>query len=120
VINVAEGIFEIFDRTCRLVIFAYTTTQMDSALFNHIISQTRQNVEFLISHKQISPADGREILAKLPNASERTMAALEQQTQNLLITPPPSTGPPSYPQTPAAQTVRAKALWDYGDSQVCH
>ncbi|KAJ7352482.1 SH3 domain-containing protein [Mycena albidolilacea] len=90
---------------------------MDSALFNHIISQTRQNVEFLISHKQISPADGREILAKLPNTSDRTMAALEQQTQNLLITPPPSTGPPSYPQTPAAQTVRAKALWDYGDGQ---
>ncbi|KAF7330344.1 SH3-domain-containing protein [Mycena venus] len=68
-----------------------------SALLAHIVSQTRQNVEFLISQRQITPENGREILAKLPNASDRSMTALEQQTQNLLITPPPSTGPPSYP-----------------------
>ncbi|KAJ7914885.1 hypothetical protein B0H13DRAFT_2001510 [Mycena leptocephala] len=82
-----------------------------SALLAHIVSQTRQNVEFLISQRQISPTDGRDILAKLPNAPDRFMAALEQQTQNLLITPPPSTGPtPGYPQT-----IQAKALWGYNE-----
>ncbi|KAJ7242759.1 hypothetical protein B0H12DRAFT_1131941 [Mycena haematopus] len=86
---------------------------MDSC-FAHIISQTRQNVDFLISQRQISAADGREILAKLPTAPVTSMAALEQQTRNLLITPP-SSGPPSYPQTPDAQNVRVKALWDFNE-----
>ncbi|KAJ6468468.1 hypothetical protein C8R45DRAFT_1018912 [Mycena sanguinolenta] len=86
--------------------------------FAHIISQTRQNVEFLISQRQIPAADGREILAKLPSvtAPSSFMAALERQAQNLLITPPPSTGPPSYPQTPAGH-VRAKALWDFNEDE---
>ncbi|KAJ7454815.1 hypothetical protein FB451DRAFT_1342415 [Mycena latifolia] len=70
-----------------------------SALLAHIVSQTRQNVEFLISQRQISPTDGREILTKLPPVPDRTMVALEQQTQNLLITPPPSASP-SYPRPP--------------------
>jgi hypothetical protein len=91
--------------------------QMDSsALLAHIVSQTHQNVEFLISQRQISPTDGRDILAKLPNAPDRFMAALEQQTQNLLITPPPSTGPtPGYPQT-----IQAKALWGYNEQAQVH
>ncbi|KAK7032890.1 SH3-domain-containing protein [Favolaschia claudopus] len=83
-----------------------------SALLAHIVSQTRQNVEFLISQRQISPADGRDIMAKLPIASDRSIVALEQQTQNLLITPPPS-----LPQTPAAaQPVQAKALWGFNEN----
>ncbi|KAJ7183119.1 hypothetical protein C8R46DRAFT_1209291 [Mycena filopes] len=80
-----------------------------SALLAHIVSQTRQNVEFLISQQQISAADGRDILAKLPIS----MAALEQRTQNLLITPPPSTAPPYQPPT-----VQARALWGYNEGRV--
>ncbi|KAF8207212.1 SH3 domain-containing protein [Mycena galopus ATCC 62051] len=88
---------------------------MDSSLWLSSVSPDSQNVEFLISQRQISPADGREILAKLPNAPDRSMAALEQRTQNLLITPPPSTAPPSYPQALPAQHARAKALWDFNE-----
>ncbi|KAJ6570226.1 SH3 domain-containing protein [Mycena vulgaris] len=91
-----------------------------SALLAHIVSQTRQNVEFLISQRHISAADGRDILARLPSAPG-SIIALEQQTQNLLITPPPTALPsPSYPQPPApqqAQTVHAKALWSYNEGQ---
>ncbi|KAJ7039552.1 SH3 domain-containing protein [Mycena alexandri] len=41
------------------------------------------------------------------------MVALEQQTQTLLITPPPSTAP-SYNQS---QIVQAKALWAYNEGR---
>ncbi|KAJ7678547.1 hypothetical protein B0H17DRAFT_1078671 [Mycena rosella] len=73
---------------------------MDSSVA-HIVAQTRQNVDFLISQRHISPEDGRNILAKLPQP-DRSMAALEQQAQNLMITPPPSAPPrgPSYPGPP--------------------
>ncbi|KAJ6577344.1 hypothetical protein B0H19DRAFT_1119333 [Mycena capillaripes] len=84
-----------------------------SALLAHIVSQTRQNVEFLISQRQISPENGRDILSKLPNAPDHSIAALERQAQNLLITPPPSTGP--MPGYPGAQTVYAKALWGFNE-----
>ncbi|KAJ6612278.1 SH3 domain-containing protein [Mycena sp. CBHHK59/15] len=94
---------------------------MDSALLAHILSQTRQNVELLISQRQISAADGQDILAKLPNTPDRSMNALEQQTRNLLITPPFSgAAPPSpaYSHPPISQRsqlVRAKALWGYNE-----
>ncbi|KAJ7721714.1 SH3 domain-containing protein [Mycena maculata] len=84
---------------------------MDSPLA-HIISQTRQNIEFLMAQNQISPDDGRKILAHLPSAPDRSMAALEQQTQNLLITPP-SSAPPRR----LGQSVKAKALWGYNEEQ---
>ncbi|KAJ7116349.1 SH3 domain-containing protein [Mycena epipterygia] len=88
-----------------------------SASLAYIVSQTRQNVDFLVSQKHISAADGRDILAKLPSA-DRSMLALEQQTQNLLITPPPSTGPPRSPVYPQqSQTVHAKALWGYNEER---
>ncbi|KAJ7086059.1 SH3 domain-containing protein [Mycena belliarum] len=90
-----------------------------SALLAHIVSQTRQNIEFLISQRQISPSNGREILAKLPAGSDRAIAALEQQTQNLLITPPQTT-PQNYPPPGVRQSppVRARALWGYNEGQV--
>ncbi|KAJ7220025.1 SH3 domain-containing protein [Mycena pura] len=91
---------------------------MDSrALLAHIVSQTRQNVEFLMSQNQISPVDGGEILAKLPRAPETPMAALEQRTQNLLISPPLSPGASqNYPQAPRLQQLaKAKALWGYNE-----
>ncbi|KAG6842102.1 hypothetical protein C0991_002756 [Blastosporella zonata] len=67
-----------------------------TALLAHILSQTKQNVEFLISQKQISTEIGREILSKLPNAPTAAEAALVKQTQNLTI---PSTLPPVHAPT---------------------
>ncbi|KAJ7510337.1 SH3 domain-containing protein [Mycena galericulata] len=82
---------------------------MDSSLA-HIISQTRQNVEFLIAQRHISPDNGRLILAKLPNGPDRSMAALEQQTQNLILTPPQS-------GSRRGPTVQAKAIWGYNEEE---
>ncbi|KAF7375140.1 SH3-domain-containing protein [Mycena sanguinolenta] len=86
--------------------------------FAHIISQTRQNVEFLISQRQIPAADGHEILAKLPTATapSSSMAALERQAQNLLITSPHPPGPQATLKPPAVH-VRAKALWDFNEHE---
>ncbi len=44
-----------------------TISTMDSsALLAHILSQTKQNIEFLASQNKISPSDARDIIAKLP------------------------------------------------------
>ncbi|KAJ7746614.1 hypothetical protein B0H16DRAFT_1320819 [Mycena metata] len=88
---------------------------MISSALAHIIKTTRDNLEFLISERHISVADGttiQDILSKLPNV-DRSMVALEQRTQNLLITPPPSTAP-SYNQS---QIVQAKALWAFNEGR---
>ncbi|KAF5386032.1 hypothetical protein D9615_002499 [Tricholomella constricta] len=103
-----------------------------AALLAHIVSQTRQNVEFLIAHKQISADDGQSILLKLPNAmkvSDDATSRLVQKTQNLNIGATTTSAPnavvtpaytPSYqPPSPAAipgVLFRAKATWGYNES----
>ncbi|KAG5645192.1 hypothetical protein DXG03_006710 [Asterophora parasitica] len=104
-----------------------------AALLAHIISQTRQNVDFLVAQKQLSEHDGRDILLRLPisPASDPTSRII-QQTQNLDIrsnspaapspvsrnTYAPSYQPPSGP--PATQRApplfQAKANWGYNES----
>jgi hypothetical protein len=102
-----------------------------SALLAHIVSQTRQNVEFLIAQDEISRDAGHRILNQLPTASDVTVRELSEQTRRMAIPssppqpsieydrppgPPPS-GPPvrRIPQSqPALQ--RAKALWSYNDN----
>lgn len=109
-----------------------------SALLSYIVSQTRQNVEFLVSQNRISQRDGQNILGMLP-APNASIQSLAHQTQNLLITPPspslntynapsatpsPASAPsyrPSPPQPPPTRTVQAKALWGYNEQgQVRH
>ncbi|CAK5268609.1 unnamed protein product [Mycena citricolor] len=68
-----------------------------SALVSHIITQTRQNVEFLMSQNHISPSEGREILARLPNT---------QSANRTFMTSPP----------PGGQLVRGRALWGYNEN----
>ncbi|KAF7317010.1 Peptide hydrolase [Mycena chlorophos] len=70
---------------------------MDAAL-DLILSQTRQNILFLIDHNKLSPSDGRVILDKLdaPNAS-----GLEARTANLSLGNPTPT--------------RARALWGFNE-----
>ncbi|KAJ7650642.1 hypothetical protein FB45DRAFT_1050553 [Roridomyces roridus] len=80
---------------------------MDSASLNHIIAQTRQNVEFLISQGTISRQDGQGILAKLPTvgAPDRAITALENLSLN---SPPP---------VPLRSLSKAKAIWGYNEDR---
>lgn len=116
---------------------------MDSAaLLTHIVSQTRQNVEFLISQNQISPDNGRDILLKLPSSpispsSNASIDSLARQTQNLTvqapslsstatavtssapnpIVDPPHTSQQTQPPTHTGPTAlfQAKAMWNYNE-----
>lgn len=87
----------------------------DHTLLDHIVSQTRQNVELLMSHNRISPSDGRDILLKLPSTGVAgSMIAITQQTQGLSISPAPAqsvinnnTGLRVSPK------LEARAIWDW-------
>ncbi len=101
-----------------------------SALLAHIVSQTRQNVEFLITQNEISRDAGRRILAQLPNSSDIALQDLSEQTGRMTIPSPspqpavqydrpsaPPSGPPARrnpPQPPSSQ--QAKALWTYNEN----
>ncbi|KAF9237636.1 hypothetical protein BU15DRAFT_75832 [Melanogaster broomeanus] len=84
-----------------------------SPVFAHILSQTKQNVELLIAHNQISHVDGQEILSRLSNvsntseSSSTSIVALTQQIPRLSMSPAPtaaSTAPPK---------VEARAIWEW-------
>ncbi|KIY53796.1 hypothetical protein FISHEDRAFT_63265 [Fistulina hepatica ATCC 64428] len=92
-----------------------------------LISQTRQNVEFLISHNHISAADGREILAKLPVVDP--VSALADRTSSIALSEPKMPSPPdstySLPIPPPSRTPnpstpapfpQARALWAYNEN----
>ncbi|KAG6862238.1 hypothetical protein C0995_002169 [Termitomyces sp. Mi166 len=106
-----------------------------AALLAHILSQTRQNVDFLVAQKQISQDVANEILAKLPKPGV-SIDVLAKKTQDLAIsTPAPAAHTPTaaspYGQASSAAGAtsspvpaptlapgvifRAKALWDYNE-----
>ncbi|KAI0067357.1 SH3-domain-containing protein [Artomyces pyxidatus] len=94
-----------------------------AALIAHIISQTRQNVDFLVSQNQLSPDAGQDILSKLPTASDPALRELSDQTRRMTIPSPgpaSSYGPPTRrdvpPPPPRSSTQRAKALWAYNEN----
>ena len=101
-----------------------------SALLAHIVSQTRQNVEFLIAQNEISRDAGQRILSQLPAASDVTVQELSDQTRRMTIPSPapqpsiqydPPPTPPSGPpvrRTPQPQPTlqQAKALWSYNEN----
>lgn len=75
------------------------------SLFAHILAQTRQNVELLVAHKQISETDGEEILSRLSvhaegHSEESLVVSLTQQTQRLSMSPAP-------------RKVEARAIWGW-------
>ncbi|KAH9943713.1 SH3 domain-containing protein [Amylocystis lapponica] len=86
-----------------------------AAYIAHIISQTEQNVSFLLAQNVISPSDAADITSRL-NASQSTRS-IANDMQSLAITapvaqpPPPRRVPP-----PAARTQRARALWAYNEN----
>ncbi|EIM90807.1 SH3-domain-containing protein [Stereum hirsutum FP-91666 SS1] len=70
-----------------------------AALIAHIVSQTRQNIEFLISQNELSRDSGRDILSKLPSSSssstsnnDHNIMALSDATRRMTI-PEPSSSP---------------------------
>jgi LAS seventeen-binding protein 1/2 len=111
-----------------------------SPLIAHIVSQTRQNVEFLMAQNEIPRSVGQDILTKLPTLGDVALRDLSEQTSRMTIPspPPPSSrpsvdyrppsGPPSVaPSGPPARRVapqsqpqpriqRAKALWAYNEN----
>jgi hypothetical protein len=103
-----------------------------SALLAHIVSQTRQNVEFLMAQDEISRDAGQRILAQLPNSSDIALRDLSEQTRRMTIPSPsphphpptdydrpiaPPPGPPAQrnPQQPP-RLQQAKALWTYNEN----
>ncbi|KAL0954700.1 hypothetical protein HGRIS_003649 [Hohenbuehelia grisea] len=100
------------------------------ALLSHILSQTRQNVQFLIDQNHLSAVDGREIMARLP-AGPNSVQDITQATQRLGFSAPtvaavPAMSPPYNAQVHKANVpppppppqqpqylFQAKALWDY-------
>ncbi len=86
-----------------------------SALLAHILSQTKQNIEFLASQNKISPSDARDIIAKLPQ--DPSVGDITRSAQNLLVRSPP---PPPIPQpynAPPVTVSKAKAIWGYNESR---
>jgi len=112
-----------------------------SDYLTHILCQTRQNINFLISHHKLGPTDGSDILAKLPDPNDSSLPTTIDirsiSVSPLHITPNPHpltplsiNGPvspipePNSPSesVPAAQSqpqliVRARALWDYKNEE---
>ncbi|KAI0029104.1 SH3 domain-containing protein [Vararia minispora EC-137] len=96
-----------------------------AALLAHIVTQTRQNVEFLISQNEISRGDGQMILAKLPRAEDIALNQLSDQTRRLTI-PEPGMPVAAVAVAPPARSVplpsnvprlqKAKALWAYNEN----
>ncbi|KAG9315279.1 SH3 domain-containing protein [Chiua virens] len=77
-------------------------------LFAHVFAQTRQNIELLVAHKELSEADGEEILYRLGackaerHAEDSSVVSLVQRTQGLSMSPGPT--PPK---------VEARAIWGW-------
>ncbi|KAJ8487621.1 hypothetical protein ONZ45_g14273 [Pleurotus djamor] len=78
-----------------------------NALLTHIVSQTRQNVEFLMAQNAISAADGRDILGRLAVPAASPVAALTQQTQRVGL----------HNVNTNRSLFQARALWAYNEDR---
>lgn len=92
-----------------------TISAMSSAYADHIVSQTRQNVEFLVSQSLLSQSDADVILSKLAAAGSKNGNAVgvpsvaKAATAVKKFFTPSSSGP-----------AQARAIWDYNaDNSVC-
>lgn len=94
------------------------------ALLAHILSQTKANIDLLISQKKISQADGHDILSKLPTVDDNAIVALSQQTRNLGLVqsaPTPSPNNSVIPSRrgvppPPKRATQVRALWDWNNN----
>jgi hypothetical protein len=78
----------------------------------YIVSQTKNNIQFLQSINQISSEDARQILSKLPG-SDRNLNS--PTTSPNLPTIPPLL-PPRNPHPGGASESNYRALWDYREN----
>ncbi|TDL16477.1 SH3-domain-containing protein [Rickenella mellea] len=101
---------------------ASSSTQND-ALLAHIISQTKANIDFLISQNYITVADAEKLTSKLTSHSDSN--ALSEQAAGLSLDAQPRAPSPAryiVPSTrrtvppPPSRVVRARALWDYNEN----
>lgn len=100
-----------------------------SALLNHVLSQTKANLEFLVSQNYISNADASGIISKLSaidtTASASDVLSITDRTRQLNMnsnnerdrasSPPRAVMPTKRPVPPplAPRVQQAKAIWDY-------
>src|SRR5258708_30783260 len=98
-----------------------------SALLAHIVSQTRQNVEFLMTHNEISRDAGQRILTQLPNSNDVAVRELSEQTRRMAMPSPspqptieydrPPSGPPARRSSQQPPTWhQAKTLTSYNEN----
>lgn len=102
-----------------------------AALLAHVVSQTKSNIDFLVSQKYITADDARAFNMKLSNIAggSNDISSLADQAQQLTlsavrpVSPPKFVSPvrrvpPSAPK-PGVRN-RVKAIWDYNENnQVC-
>lgn len=96
------------------------------------MSQTRQNIEFLMAQNEIPRSVGQDMLTNLPTGNDVALRDLSEQTRRMTLPssslpqssvdhPPPSE-PPSGPPlrrdvTPPRPNVqRARAMWAYNEN----
>jgi hypothetical protein len=89
----------------------------DQTALQHIVSQTRSNIDLLVSQNLLSQADAKEILAKLP--SPQDLSSVVQQlaldsSEPTMLSPNPivlarrGVSPPK-------QMVKVRALWNWNE-----
>ncbi|KAG6815815.1 hypothetical protein H0H87_011133 [Tephrocybe sp. NHM501043] len=80
----------------------------ESILLNHIVSQLKSNIDFLVQQNHLSRADANAFVAKLPSSSS-VSSTPAPTPKNVRAVPP---APRNQPQ----QQQQAKALWGYNES----
>ena len=98
----------------------------NSALLNHVLSQTKANLQFLVSQNYISTTDASGLITKLStleSSASGGVSSLADRTRQLNLnasnerpsSPPRAVMPARRPIPPplAPRVQQAKAVWDY-------
>jgi len=85
----------------------------DQAYLAHILAQTRANIDFLVAHNHISPADADLMRNRLPSANTASAPPIEEMNNLSVSAPGRRAVPPPPPRS--APTQRARAVWAYNE-----
>ncbi|KAI0726010.1 SH3 domain-containing protein [Fomitopsis betulina] len=83
------------------------------AYLEHILAQTRANIDFLAAHNHISPADADLVRSRLSTANTAGSPPVEAMSNLSVSAPPRRVVPPPPPRS--APTQRARAVWAYNE-----
>ncbi|KZT06113.1 SH3-domain-containing protein [Laetiporus sulphureus 93-53] len=84
-----------------------------AALLRYVLSQTRQNIEFLASQDYLSPTDVADMMRRLPKLQDGPSV---EDMKALTIAPPQDVPPPARRiPPPPPRTQRARAVWAYNE-----